>query len=205
MLCNKKLNIFLMCICMSVIFPGCSRTIELDLAQETSSVATDEEATVSEDGDEFFSQADNEEDEEKADVAVHVCGAVISPGVYYFPEQVRVTVAIEAAGGFTSEAAKDYLNLAAFISDGQQIYVPTLIEEADYKKQEKIASQHLIDINAAGKEVLMTLPGIGESRALDIISYREKNGAFLQTEDIMKVSGIKQSVFDKICDMICVK
>lgn len=62
----------------------------------------------------------------------------------------------------------------------------------------------LVNINTADKEALMTLTGIGESRALAIISYREDNGRFNSIEDIMKVTGIKQAAFDKIKDKITV-
>ncbi len=63
----------------------------------------------------------------------------------------------------------------------------------------------LVNINTADAAVLVTLPGIGESRAQDIIAYREKNGSFANCEDIMKVSGIKASIYEKICDRITVK
>ena len=62
----------------------------------------------------------------------------------------------------------------------------------------------LININQAGAEELMTLPGIGESRAADIIAYRETNGPFAGIEDIKNVSGIKDAVFQKIKDKIVV-
>lgn len=65
-------------------------------------------------------------------------------------------------------------------------------------------SSNLIDINKASKSELMQLSGIGEARALDIISYREKYGAFKRIEDIKNVSGIKDAAFNKIKDYICV-
>ena len=65
-------------------------------------------------------------------------------------------------------------------------------------------SSNLIDINKASKSELMQLSGIGEARALDIISYREKHGAFKRIEDIKNVSGIKDAAFNKIKDYICV-
>ena len=62
----------------------------------------------------------------------------------------------------------------------------------------------LVDINTASKQELCTLPGVGESRAESIISYREKNGGFERIEDIMKVEGIKEGMFSKMKDKICV-
>ena len=63
----------------------------------------------------------------------------------------------------------------------------------------------LIDINTASKEALCSLPGIGGSRADSIIAYREKNGGFAKPEDIMQVEGIKEGMFSKLKDKICVK
>lgn len=65
-------------------------------------------------------------------------------------------------------------------------------------------SSNLININKASKSELMQLSGIGEARALDIICYREKYGAFKRIEDIKNVSGIKDAAFNKIKDYICV-
>ena len=62
----------------------------------------------------------------------------------------------------------------------------------------------LVNINTAGEELLCTLSGVGSTRAKSIIAYREKNGAFQKIEDIMKVDGIKDGLFQKIKDSITV-
>lgn len=62
-----------------------------------------------------------------------------------------------------------------------------------------------VNINTAGLEELMTLKGVGESRARAIIEYREQQGAFETPEDIMNISGIKEGVFSKIKDQIAVR
>ena len=61
-----------------------------------------------------------------------------------------------------------------------------------------------VNINTASKEELMTLPGIGESKAEKIITYRNENGPFSSIEGIMQISGIKDGMFNKIKDRICV-
>ena len=61
-----------------------------------------------------------------------------------------------------------------------------------------------VNINRANQEELMTLPGIGEGKAKQIMEYRQENGPFSQIEDIMKISGIKEHLFEKIKDAICV-
>ena len=66
-------------------------------------------------------------------------------------------------------------------------------------------SEEKVNINTAGLEELMTLKGVGESRARAIIEYREQQGAFETPEDIMNISGIKEGVFSKIKDQIAVR
>lgn len=135
---------------------------------------------------------------------VHVCGEVKIPGVYELPEGSRIFEALEKAGGFTGEASESSLNLAEQIADGMQIVV--LSKDEARKAAETAAEQAngLVNINRASKEQLMTLPGIGESRAEDILRYREESGGFQKIEDIMKVSGIKDAAFQKIKDSITV-
>lgn len=151
-------------------------------------------------------------------ICVYVCGAVHNPGVVTLRADSRVEAALQAAGGFTQDADRDYVNLADWVKDGAQIYFPTEEETkaltAGVQSQAEIGAGSAIvfgeeydkvNINTAGQSELCTLPGIGEARALDIISYRERNGAFRTTEDIMKVSGIKNSVYEKIKDKITVQ
>lgn len=61
-----------------------------------------------------------------------------------------------------------------------------------------------VNINTASKTELMTLSGIGEAKANDIINYRNNNGLFKSIEDIKKVNGIKDGTFNKIKDSITV-
>lgn len=141
-------------------------------------------------------------------VCVHVCGAVNNPGVYYLNEGARVHEAVKMAGGTSEAAAEDYINLAKVISDGEKIYIPTLEEIAngDITLQDEenasAGNDDLININSAGKAELMTLTGIGEGKAEAIITYRENVSSFKKIEDIKNVSGIKDSVFEKIKDHI---
>ncbi len=138
-------------------------------------------------------------------IYVHVCGAVNWPGVVSLPKGSRAEEALLAAGGFREDAQRDYVNLAAMVEDGQQLYFPTMEEAVLLQQQEYATENGLVNINTADEEQLCTLPGIGESRAQDIINYREKQGAFQKKEDIMKVSGIKQNAYDKLCDRITVE
>lgn len=138
-----------------------------------------------------------------SEIRVYVCGAVESPGVVTLVEGSRAEDALLAAGGFSENAWKDYVNLAERVTDGQKLYFPTLDEAENLAEQE--TADGLVNINTADVATLCTLPGIGESRAKDIIAYRETHGNFESCEDIMKVSGIKTSIYSKISDRITVK
>lgn len=167
-----------------------------------------------------------------APVVVFVCGEVNEPGVYELKPGARISDAVCAAGDFTEDAAYDYLNLAEKINDGIKIYVPSEEEVWELKEAQKdglnidylgaglngnLASagntdstsksgitNGMVNINTATKEEMMTLPGIGEAKAELIISYREENGAFQSPQDIMKISGIKEGLYNKIKEKICV-
>lgn len=140
------------------------------------------------------------EPEEDSRIYVYVCGAVNRPGVVALQEGSRVEAALEAAGGFRQDARTDYVNLAARVSDGEKLYFPT--EEEAAGLPEESGGDGLININTADAAALCTLSGIGESRARDILRYREENGPFESCEDIMNVPGIKSSVYGKIKDRI---
>ena len=144
---------------------------------------------------------------------VHVCGEVANPGIYELPAGSRIYEAVKAAGGFTENAAEESVNLASPIEDGVQIRIyskeeaETLAAGAapfDGFEASGEGKEPVVNLNTATKEELMTLSGIGESRAEDIIRYREENGGFQNIEDIMKVSGIKDAAFQKIKDRITV-
>lgn len=134
-----------------------------------------------------------------------MCGAVINPGVVEIPEGSRAEDALTAAGGFASEAGREAVNLAEWVKDGQMLYFPTEGEARERRAQEADAAAGLVNINTADAAALCTLPGVGESRAADIIAYREANGGFESCEDIMKVTGIKDAMYQKIKDRITVR
>ena len=125
---------------------------------------------------------------------------------------MRICDAVEAAGGLTKAASREYWNLAEKLSDGQMIYFPTEEEARERKASAEAAgasvqeeSDGRIDINTADAAQLVTIPGIGETRAAAILAYREKNGPFAKVEDIMQVSGIKSALFEKMKDYITIR
>lgn len=151
--------------------------------------------------------------EQKVFIYVHVCGEVKKPDVYSLEEGTRVIDAVQKAGGFTKTAAKEYINQARIVVDGEQLYIPSIDEVQDMNLldereiangQESSSKSTLVNINTASMEGLMTLPGIGESKAKSIITYREENGTFKSIEELKNIVGIKEGVYQKISDLITV-
>lgn len=138
------------------------------------------------------------------DIVVYICGAVTNPGVYTLKEGDRVVSAIESAGGLSQEADALSVNQAKKLEDGEQIRILTIEEAGQTGASAGVTGDGKVNINRAEAEALMTLPGIGEAKALAIIEYRETNGGFGSIEDIMKIAGIKEAVFSQIKDKIAV-
>jgi competence protein ComEA len=148
-------------------------------------------------------------------VLVHICGEVRTPGVYELTADSRICDVLLLAGGFTADADTEAVNMAAGIEDGMQIVIPTetdrtqeMTENSSDRTGEKAAGKtesQLVNINTADKETLMSLPGIGAGKAEAVIAYREAGGVFKDIKDIMLVDGIKEGVYAKIKDKICVK
>lgn len=136
--------------------------------------------------------------ETNGDIYVYVCGAVEQEGVYRLPAGSRIYEAVEMAGGFREDAATSEVNQAEVLVDEARVYVPTFAEVVSGETE----NDGKINLNKATKEELMTLPGVGASRAESIIQYRNENGGFKSIEEIMLISGIKEGLFEKIKDLI---
>lgn len=150
-------------------------------------------------------------DKDYASVYIHICGAVKKPGVYTFAQEPHVIDVVERAGGFTKKADRTSVNLAERVADGTQLVIATKGGKKSAKEEsgshfESSASgvSGKVNINTATEQELMTLSGIGESKARQIVAYRTSHGAFHKIEDIMNISGIKEGVFSKIKDYITV-
>lgn len=149
------------------------------------------------------------------EIYVYICGEVHNPDVYKVANTARVFEVIALAGGLTDAAAGEYINQALAVSDGQQIYIPSNDEVADVLLFEvsnessnettdstNEVNKQGVNINTAESTELMTLSGIGQAKAQAIIEYRNNNGGFKTTEDIMQIDGIKEAVYNKIKDKI---
>jgi len=141
-------------------------------------------------------------------IKVYICGCVVNPGVYELPEGSRICDGLDAAGGFSEGADESRINLACYLRDGDMVCFPKIGEEmpegAAGVTDPGNTSNGLVNINLANAEQLCTLPGIGASKAASVIKYREENGAFTDTSQIMNVSGIGENLYNNIKDLICV-
>lgn len=214
----KAMPAFVLAACLLVFAGGCSAdddelTLTLSESDEDGqeSISQDADGTDADDGDLSDDEgADGNGVADGDEICVYVCGQVNDPGVYTLSSGSRIYEAIELAGGFTSDAAEESLNLADVLEDGQQITVWS-VEEYEAGLSDTSASSSgtdsgdgLININTATADELTELPGIGDVKAAAIVAYREANGSFSSIEDIMNVDGIKEGSYEKIKDLITV-
>ena len=134
-------------------------------------------------------------------IFVHILGAVVRPGLYELREGDRAVDAVAAAGGFSDGADESQLNLARFVVDGEQIYVPAL-GEAPAMGAETASGK--VNLNTADAAALDTLPRVGPAMAQRILDWREANGSFTAVEDLLNITGIGQKTFDGLKDLVTV-
>jgi competence protein ComEA len=145
-----------------------------------------------------------------ASLIVHVAGWVRRPGVYELPQGSRVIDAVEMAGGPRDGAELGALNLAAPLSDGQQVLVAKQVAPAGGGAVPAApgtatpGGASLVNVNTAAAEELETLPGIGEVLAATIIAYREEHGPFTSVDQLLDVSGIGEVTLEEIRDLVTV-
>ena len=180
-----KKQIIIISMIFSVLFSGCGeKTADtLEIRMESSSA----------------SESENDSAETAAVVVAYICGEVLNPGVYTLPEPCRIADLIEAAGGAAPGADLSRINLAQRLCDGQQVIVYG--QDGSTGGTAETGSGK-VNINFAGKEELMTLPGVGEAKADAILAYREEFGWFASTEEIMNITGIKEKMYARIADLI---
>lgn len=209
-------RIFLTTLVAALLLTGCARSVEYDIksssagdtisgVSNTSSEESSEDESAPTSG--YVNSASaNSADETSSEVetiCVYVCGSVASPGIYNLKDGSRVYEAIKAAGGLLEGVDETGINMAEKLSDGQQITVS--MEGADTStgsSDSQSNSSVKVNINTASKEELMTLSGIGEARADEIISYRSSYGRFDSIDEIMNISGIGEKMFEKIKESI---
>lgn len=140
----------------------------------------------------------------EADIRVYVTGAVANPGVYALEPSLRWIDALDAAGGPTSEADLEGINLATRINDEDMIVIPRVGSVSTSGRGDADDVSVVLNINTASKQELDTLPGIGEVRAGRIVASRESDGLFTAIEDLLVRELIPDSVFEEIASLISV-
>lgn len=148
---------------------------------------------------------------EQDEIIVDLKGAVTSPGIFRLEAGSRVNDAIKLAGGFKSEADRNKVNLAEKLKDEMVIYVPKIEEETavdiplSAMSDEEVDQKDVIDINHATLEELQKIPGIGPSKAKNIIEYIEMNGSFTSIEQLDEVNGIGTKSLDQMRPFILIR
>ncbi len=153
----------------------------------------------------FFDTTPTPEATGTAGLYVHVSGAVRAPGLYLLPGDGRVVDAVAAAGGFADDAARDGVNLARPLDDGEQLVVPRVGEVPPAAHSgAPAASDGRLDLNTADAAQLETLPRIGPALAERIIAWRDDNGPFTSVEDLLAVPGIGDKMLESLRDLVAV-
>jgi competence protein ComEA len=144
-------------------------------------------------------------------LVVHVAGWIHRPGVYELLEGQRVIEAIRAAGGPRRGADLGALNLAAVLTDAQQVIVPRAAPAGGASTAPGTStvpaspsSPALVNVNTGTPEALETLPGIGEVLAAAIVAYREEHGPFTSVDQLLDVSGIGEVTLEEIRELVTV-
>lgn len=155
-----------------------------------------------------------------ANLRVYVSGAVVHPGVYPLHNGDRVADAVDAAGGPAADADTEAVNFALRIQDQEQIHIPrvgelvapaagTAAAAASAAPAVDLAatsaptgSPQRVDVNHADVKLLRTLPGVGQTRAANIVDSRSRDGPFAQPQDLVQRKLLTQKIFDQNKDRI---
>lgn len=132
-------------------------------------------------------------------IIVKIDGAIKVPGTYEVSPTTKLEDLIFYAGGLKASADIEKINKDEYLKSNSNYYIP-------FKKieEEELPTENLININTATKEELMTLPGIGPTKAEAIIDYRNKNGLFKELIELMNVSGIGEKTYEQLLEKITI-
>jgi len=160
-------------------------------------------------GEDLVIQKAGEAEELGSKLVADVAGAVMKPGVYELKGNARVNEALIAAGGLGEEADREWveknLNLAAKVTDGQKIYIPS---EGETEKVAPLQGKgttlmtrlDLVNINTASSAELDTHWGVGEATAKKIIDNRPYGAV----EELLTKKAVKNNVYEAIKDSVSV-
>jgi competence protein ComEA len=144
---------------------------------------------------------------------VQIKGEVHQPGVYKVPKDTRLGELINLSGGLTDLADELRINVVILVNDGDYFYIPAIGEPIpDTARNSPVninadLSPNIIfpiDINQASLEEFESLPGIGPTKAAEIIAYRDLHGVFNEVNDLLKVPGIGPQILEAIISYVIV-
>lgn len=150
--------------------------------------------------------AGNQVETPSKEIVVEIKGEINNPNIYRLNEESIIEDVIKRAGGLTDAADISKINRAEKLKNHQSIVIPNTNDKAtsstSMSQGSSKGSPSLVNINTASETELDTLPGVGPSRAKDIIKYREDNGDFKTIEELKNIKGIGESSFQKLKDMV---
>ena len=140
-------------------------------------------------------------------IRIYITGAVPNPGVYSLRDGDRVVDAVEAAGGPAPDADTEAVNFAQRLRDELHLHIPRVGETAEAIEPQSMdtlaaPATQLVDINRADANLLRSLPGIGATRADNIVASRQKDGPFRSIDDLIRRQLLPQSVYDQVKSLI---
>ncbi|WP_346937975.1 helix-hairpin-helix domain-containing protein [uncultured Clostridium sp.] len=160
-------------------------------------------------------ESENQENVDNGKIVVDIKGAVKNPKEYELKEGSRIRDLIEIAGGLTAEADEEKIYFSKILEDEQCIKIYKIGEEVldseieAQGQQEKgtgtVDSKGMININKATVEELMTIPGIGQTKAQSIVDYRNENGKFKSVDELTNITGIGAKTLEKLRDKVDIK
>lgn len=212
------------CFSIILIFVGISLLIWWQVSQSSDGVSSKDFTTIAahqKNPKKSEKSKKTSNNEKSANIVIDVKGAVHRPGVYYFDKQPIVAEVLSRAGGILSSVDSFRINLAATLTDGQVLYIPTgneqvpdmypLPGQSPQNVQDNLQDNHpdqssndKINLNTSDSVALQKLPGIGEKRAQDIIKQRETMGGFKEVTDLQEVNGIGAKTFAKLEPLVTV-
>lgn len=141
-------------------------------------------------------------------VCVDIKGAVNRPGVYHLVKGSRIEEAIAAAGGSTSQADLNQVNLAKELLDQQVIQIPKIGEQSTLMSgplsSTSSTDKDKVNLNTASKEELTKIDGVGDKKAEKILEYRNQHGNFRTPDDLKNITGFGEKTVAKLKDQLAV-
>ncbi len=147
-------------------------------------------------------------------IFVQISGEIQHPGIYALDEYSRLETLIELSGGFTDIADIERINMAAVLRDGDYFFIPAKDQEipetarnapSNLYTAQDTGYEYPLDLNQASQEALESIPGIGPSKAEDILNYRDTIGSYSNLEELLNVPGIGDVTLESLRDYLFVE